>query len=302
MYGIDIGEGSGVVSESALKCMLNAGKKFVIFEAWDCGYNIIHAVAENVKNAQAAGFEHIDIYGFFAPGCGNGNSPASSAIQTLHSFLTSNGVSYGTFWLDVEPLNGVWNGDSENINYVAELADEAQKLGMNVGVYSSIGSWGDVVGSVQSKSLSELPLWYAHYDQEANYDDSSFYKFNGWTKPAMKQYGGIPSVTLCGVNVDLDWTGDMSPSSGGKPSPNSGSKPSPSSGGKAKPSSDSKPSKAKPDSGKGNGSGKAKPASEGKPSKAVHSKAKPSKEHHKKKHEKEHKHKDTRHVESEEHM
>jgi len=62
--------------------------------------------------------------------------------------LKSNGVTYGTFWLDVEPLSGVWNGDSENINYVASLADEAKSLGMNVGVYSSEGSWGDVVGTV----------------------------------------------------------------------------------------------------------------------------------------------------------
>jgi len=78
-----------------------------------------------VKNAQEAGFEYIDIYGFFAPGCGNGNSPASSAIQTLHNFLTSNGVKYGTFWLDVEPLSGTWDSEASNINYVAELADEA---------------------------------------------------------------------------------------------------------------------------------------------------------------------------------
>jgi len=58
---------------------------------------------------------------------------------------------------------------------------------MSVGVYSSEDSWSGVCGSETSESLSKLPLWYAHYDNDASYDDGSqYYGFGGWTKPAMK--------------------------------------------------------------------------------------------------------------------
>jgi len=58
---------------------------------------------------------------------------------------------------------------------------------MSVGVYSSEGSWGSVCGSEKSASLDSLPLWYAHYDNDASYSDGSqFYGFGGWSKPAMK--------------------------------------------------------------------------------------------------------------------
>ena len=48
---------------------------------------------------------------------------------------------------------------------------------------------------------ADLPLWYAHYDN--NPSSSDFRAFAGWSKPAIKQYGGTGS--LCGAGVDLDW-------------------------------------------------------------------------------------------------
>jgi len=122
--------------------------------------------------------------------------------------VKDNDVNYGTFWLDVEPLDGVWEGESQNIEYIAALGEEAKNLGMSVGVYTTIDCWQGVVGSETSASLAKLPLWYAHYDNDPSYEDSAYFEFNGWTKPAMKQYNG--GSTLCDVEVDLDWTGDMS--------------------------------------------------------------------------------------------
>ena len=47
---------------------------------------------------------------------------------------------------------------------------------------------------------SKYPLWYAHYDQIANFND--FREFGGWSKPAMKQYQG--DATVCQTDVDLN--------------------------------------------------------------------------------------------------
>ena len=51
---------------------------------------------------------------------------------------------------------------------------------------------------------SSKPLWYAHYDGSANFDD--FSAFGGWTKPTIKQYQG--TTTFCSAGVDLSWYPD----------------------------------------------------------------------------------------------
>lgn len=56
-------------------------------------------------------------------------------------------------------------------------------------------------GAKKCKGLKKVPLWYAHYDNKANFKD--FKKFGGWKKPLMKQYKG--TTTLCKAGVDLNY-------------------------------------------------------------------------------------------------
>jgi len=74
-----------------------------------------------------------------------------------------------------------------------------------LGVYSSLYSWESVMGSQSANTplLQALPVWYAHYDGNANFNDAAYYKFGGYTKPSIKQYVG--DTSRCGLNVDLDW-------------------------------------------------------------------------------------------------
>jgi hypothetical protein len=56
------------------------------------------------------------------------------------------------------------------------------------GVYSSSSQWSAIFGSTSYSYGSNLPLWYAHYDNKASFSD--YTKFGGWSSPHAKQYAG----------------------------------------------------------------------------------------------------------------
>lgn len=72
-------------------------------------------------------------------------------------------------------------------------------MGVKVAMYTSKSQWEPI--TKDSKKLGDLPLWYAHYNGEANFN--GFQKFGSWEKPAIKQYKG--TTPLCTVQVDLNW-------------------------------------------------------------------------------------------------
>ena len=58
------------------------------------------------------------------------------------------------------------------------------------------------MGSIDAcKGLSNLPLWYAHYDGKSSFSD--YIKISDWSSPFMKQYAG--DQTKCNVGVDLNY-------------------------------------------------------------------------------------------------
>jgi len=107
-------------------------------------------------------------------------------------------------WLDVEQCSGCWNGESSNCQYVSEAAEAAVSAGFTLGVYSSEGSWASTVGE-GCTSGSDYPLWYAHWDDDDNFNDTD-YNWGGWTSAKMKQYSG--DATVCGASVDEDYMDD----------------------------------------------------------------------------------------------
>jgi len=116
------------------------------------------------------------------------------------------GATYGMVWLDIEdnPSEGCswqdYSGDS-NCDYVAELANAVQANGGVVGIYSSQYEWEEVMGSAYTcTGLAGYPLWYAHYDGWASFDDFSEVSFGGWSTPSIKQYYGDDYI--CSTDVD----------------------------------------------------------------------------------------------------
>jgi len=148
---------------------------------------------------------HVDVYIFMCPNCYN-NGDAASVVSTVFNSLSSQGVTYGMIWFDVEQCSGCWSDVNTNCGYMATAVNEATSLGAHVGMYSSEYEWGATVGTgCTSFSAGGYPLWYAHYDGCQNFDDSWAYEFGGWTSPAMKQYAD--SGPGC-MSVDADWYPD----------------------------------------------------------------------------------------------
>jgi hypothetical protein len=77
--------------------------------------------------------------------------------------------------------------------YIQQLKDSCSTYGVKCGVYSSTYQWSSLFGSTSFSYGSELPLWYAHYDNSPSFSD--FTAFGGWSTPHAKQYAG--DVTQC---------------------------------------------------------------------------------------------------------
>ena len=150
------------------------------------------------------------------PNCA-GNTPASTAVNTLVNFLEDNRVKYGMLWyelllchqqaltshrFDVEQCTNCWSTNlASNMDYLNELVSAAVARKVSVGIYSSSYEWGITVGST-STGLQKYPLWYAHYDGKETFSD--FVPFGGWTKPAIKQYNDHGDSS-CNIDVDVNW-------------------------------------------------------------------------------------------------
>jgi len=196
-YGLDV---SASCSDIDWNCLVGQNYTYAIIQTWEGGYQFNQNIGSCVSAAWSAGMKTVDVYAFMCPQC-DGNTPPSSAIQAISSGLS--GVDYGMFWLDVEQCEGCWNDDlGSNCAFIGEAVSAAAEAGFTVGIYSSEGEWSQTVGEACT-NLTSYPLWYAHYDGEANFDDSWAYEFGGWTSPTMKQYSG--DATICSDDVDQDW-------------------------------------------------------------------------------------------------
>lgn len=68
-----------------------------------------------------------------------------------------------------------------------ELVSACRTSGYKCGVYSNENHWKNIFGNHFIASyVSELPLWYSHYDKRPSFSD--FRTFGGWPRPWAKQY------------------------------------------------------------------------------------------------------------------
>jgi hypothetical protein len=198
----------GSMSQYDWDCFVNAGYSFAIIQTWQGGYGFDSNIANCVNDAWAAGMAHVDVYAFLCPNC-NYNYPASSAINSLLSSLNNAGLTpgsdFGMLWFDVEQCSGCWNDADSNAAFLQDGVNQAVSDGLNIGIYSSEYEWGATVG--YSEGFTSFPLWYAHYDDNPSFSDTSYYQFGGWTSPAIKQFTD-QQPSQCSTDADQDWYPD----------------------------------------------------------------------------------------------
>lgn len=207
--GVDMSsEICAYMSQSDWDCFVQNGYSFAIIETWQGGYGFDSSIANCVNQAWAAGMAHVDVYAFMCPNC-NYNYPASSAVSSIISNLQNAGLNpgdqFGMLWFDVEQCSGCWNDVNSNAAYLQDAVNEAVSLGINLGIYSSEYEWGATVGYFDN--VNSFPLWYAHYDDNPSFSDTSYYQFGGWTSPAIKQFTD-QSPYGCSTSADQNWYPD----------------------------------------------------------------------------------------------
>ncbi|KRX01186.1 Glycoside hydrolase, superfamily [Pseudocohnilembus persalinus] len=193
--GVDISQGVG---SSTCSCLANQGYQFVIAR----GYKSYGALDTNaygsLSSCKAQGLI-TDAYHFPCVNKVSATQQANDSYNALHSVV-------GTFWIDVESNPSSGCGWTSNINtncqFLKDLVNAYKAKGALVGIYGSYYQWESIFGAAGNcPYFSNLPLWYAHYDNSQTFSD--FRSFGGWTKPAMKQYVG--DTTVCSTGVDLNW-------------------------------------------------------------------------------------------------
>jgi len=198
--GIDINTGEGPFSLDTWKCVKNSGYDFAIIQIWRGGYQLGKHFTTEWTNAKAAGIKYVDAYIFACNNC-IGNAPENVCSKVASAL--PNGFD-GMVWLDIEICTACFVGSPEDkLHYFESIVNVCTSKGMKMGIYSFYGGWWDMFGSPRytSGTLTKLPLWYAHYNNDKTFSDFEQYKFGDWKKPAIKQWKA--DATVCGILCDL---------------------------------------------------------------------------------------------------
>lgn len=201
-YGVDV---SSAVGSSTASCLASSTfNSFIIPRGYKSTGSVDTNVCTTLNNAKTAGISRRDVYMF--PNAASTTVSAASQLSTLVSYLKSTCSSAwsGFVWLDIEGTQYWTSSTSSNKAFLQSLVDACiSTLGSSkCGVYSSYYQWSSLFGSTSYSysKASALPLWYAHYDNDASFSD--FTAFGGWSKPFIKQYAG--DTTTCSFSVDMN--------------------------------------------------------------------------------------------------
>lgn len=194
-HGLDM---SSAATQDATNCMVS-NYAFVVPRGYHSSGSVDTGVCTTIKHAKSSGIKGRDAYLFPCPTC---SKSAGTQVKELVDYLNANCASAwtGRIWLDIEGTQ-YWSSTSNNKKFYEALVDACKSKSPKCGVYSSSSQWSALFGSTSYSYGSGLPLWYAHYDGSASFDD--FKAFGGWTSPHAKQYAG--TTTVCSTGVDKNY-------------------------------------------------------------------------------------------------
>ena len=197
-FGFDI---SQPISTSTAQCLKGYGYDWIAPRAWTSTGHHDSAACTSLISAKNAGIKQRDVYMFPCPTC---SASARTQIDDMITYLDDNcGAEWsGMIWLDIEGSQYWLGNSSANRTWYQDLVSACKgRFGIKCGVYASYYQWESIFGTVGYCYGSDLPLWYAHYDNVANFSD--YNEFGCWKTPSVKQYEG--DVTLCSFNIDKDY-------------------------------------------------------------------------------------------------
>ncbi|KAF7727446.1 hypothetical protein EC973_007515 [Apophysomyces ossiformis] len=204
--GVDV---SSLTSQSSFQCVKDYGYTRAIVRCYIEAYGqnpggaIDSNCYQNYVNAKNAGLE-VDIYMFPCTGRSTCKSPATQ-VQEIINYVGAHSMIVGRLWLDVEVDSSAnnWPSTTSNRNTLVAFKNSLNSSGWKWGIYSSYYQWQSITGSVSYNLASNVPLWYAHYDENLSFSD--FSPFGGWSTPSIKQYVG--DASFCSASFDKNFYG-----------------------------------------------------------------------------------------------
>lgn len=196
-YGFDI---STTVSSSSASCFVSSGMSFVVPRAYKSSCSVDTQACTSIINAKNAGIKRADVYLFPSPTC---SKSADAQMKELLNYMNGCKSEWsGRVWLDIEGTQ-YWLGSTDkNRAWYQDLVAACDDNGVTCGVYASSSQWSAIFGSTSYCYGSELPLWYAHYDNNPSFSD--YKEFGCWKNPHVKQYAG--DVSSCSMGVDKNYS------------------------------------------------------------------------------------------------
>lgn len=195
------GDVSSLYSVGAYKCFKNEGNEFIIVRGY-CSYGGVDPNGRaNIDNAHAAGIKYHDIYHFPCIG----KSAKEQVQETYNAFKGYLDGGGSMLWFDIEtnPSPGCgYRSQSENCNFLKDLIDAANSLGIHNGVYTSPGEWSSTMGGAcHAGADAGKQLWWADYNGQQGF--AGYYSFGGWAKPAIHQWAD--NGASCGMSYDKNY-------------------------------------------------------------------------------------------------
>jgi hypothetical protein len=197
VYALDVSVYTRMISWSEYECLWSEGVRHVIVGTQDPT-----VAAQQLDFAVDSGMT-VDLYVYLY-------WDASITAQVQEALSLAEGRPVGRLWLDVEE-DPDGRSSTRLIQLVREGLDACGTF--PCGIYTGAGFWISHMGNTEL--FSDVPLWYARYEEPNNLDDFESERFGGWTSAIGKQYSG--SVYVCGtgrwrLNVDENyWLTDAVP-------------------------------------------------------------------------------------------
>ncbi|CAI2354441.1 unnamed protein product [Caenorhabditis sp. 36 PRJEB53466] len=213
-YGVDVAFHTFL---SDMDCLRDQGYKTVFVRAFNpIGNGYFDREALNtINNAYDAGIGS-EVY--ITPNINSSRSGADQ-VSLVYQNLYNNGVNVKSIWIQVtSPSN--WKGTLvERIEFIQEMVQRVQDLGLTAGIYTSFYDWLEITGGWNTLS-SDVLLWYWHVlgvgargETEPILDD--FRPFGPWRSAAVKQFAQVEKVSSVsstgiwsrGEGEDSSWIG-----------------------------------------------------------------------------------------------
>jgi Glycosyl hydrolases family 25 len=186
-YALDISFWEGPVSEHEVECFWDSGVRHIV-----AGTQVEEITRQQLAMATSRGMT-VDAYEYLY-------WDRDMATQVDEAMAITAGFPIERMWLDVEEDPGDL-GSAALTAKVREAVDRCREYeaerGLTCGIYTGPGFWRSHMAN--TTEFSDVPLWYAWYNERRLLSAWQDERFGGWSAPTGKQWA---EQVICGYGAD----------------------------------------------------------------------------------------------------